>query len=260
MPRFAANLSLMFTELPFPDRFAAAAAAGFQGVEFLFPYAFDKAMLADARAAAGVTQVLFNLPPGDWDAGERGIACLPGRVGEFQDGVGLALDHAAALGCERLHCMAGIPPDTVARSVAIRTLVDNVRFAATAAGERGITIMVEPINGYDIPGYLLNRSADGIDLLDRVAMDNVRLQYDVYHMQRTEGELAATIERLLPRIGHVQVADNPGRHEPGTGEIGYAFLFDHLDRLGYAGWVGCEYRPAGDTVAGLGWAKRWLGR
>lgn len=258
MPRLAANLSMLFTELRFQDRFAAARSAGFEGVEFLFPYAFERDLLADRLKAAGLSQALFNLPPGDWDAGERGIACLPRRVGEFQDGVGRALDYAAALGCPTLHCMIGIPPEGVARSVAMRTLVDNLRFAGKAAGQAGVTIVVEPINQYDMPGYLVSRSADAAAILEQVGMETVRLQYDVYHMQRTEGELAATIARLLPLIGHVQVADNPGRHEPGTGEINYGFLLQELDRFGYGGWVGCEYRPVAGTVEGLGWAQTWL--
>ncbi|HRK23519.1 MAG TPA: hydroxypyruvate isomerase [Beijerinckiaceae bacterium] len=253
MPRFAANLSMLFNEHAFLDRFEAAAKAGFLGVEFLFPYAEDKAVLAEKLAANGLTQVLFNLPPGNWDAGERGIACLPDRVGEFQDGVGKAIDYARALGNRQVNCLSGIAPAGVPREQMLRTLVENLRFAAEKLKEVGILLIVEPINFYDMPGFFLNRSSEAVAIFDEVGSDNIKLQYDIYHMQRMEGELAATIERLLPRIAHIQIADNPGRHEPGTGEINYPFLFALLDRLGYPGWVSCEYRPKAGTLAGLGW-------
>lgn len=256
MPRFAANLSLMFNEQPFPQRFAAAAQAGFRGVEFLFPYAWPAAQLAEALQHNGLTQVLFNLNPGNWDEGERGLACLPGRRDQFQHSVGEALGYARTLGCRRLHCMAGIAPTGTDPELILTTYIDNLRFAARAAAAEGVSVLVEPINPFDMPGYYLNRSAQALAVLDAVEADNLLLQYDLYHAQRTEGELAATIARCLPRIGHMQIADNPGRHEPGSGEINFPFLFAHVDRLGYEGWIGCEYRPAAGTVAGLGWMPR----
>jgi len=258
MPKFCANLTMMFNEQSFLDRFAAAAAAGFKGVEFLFPYVAPKADLAERLAANGLTQVLFNLPAGNWDKGERGIACHPDRVSEFKDGVGQAIDYAKALNCRMINCLAGIAPKDVARDKAWQTLVSNVSFAAAALEKQGILLVVEPINLYDIPGFFLNRSADGIAVIEASKSGNVKLQYDLYHMQRTEGELAATAEKLLPRIGHIQLANNPGRNEPGTGEINYPFLFRHLDRIGYKGWIGCEYRPKAGTVEGLGWFKTAL--
>ncbi|OIQ82619.1 hydroxypyruvate isomerase [mine drainage metagenome] len=253
MPRFAANLTMLYNELPFLERFGAAARDGFEAVEFLFPYAFDAAAVADAARGAGVRIVLHNLPGGDWDAGERGIACLPDRVDEFRAGVERAIEYAAALGVPQLNCLAGkLPADADA---ARRTLRDNLRWAAQRLAAHGIRLLLEPINGYDIPGFAVQRSAQAIELLDEVADANVYLQYDIYHMQRMEGELAATLERLLERIAHIQLADNPGRHEPGTGEINYPFLFRHLDRIGYAGWIGCEYKPSTTTSAGLGWMR-----
>lgn len=244
---------MLFNEVPFLDRFAAAARAGFRGVEFLFPYAEDKQVIASKLKEHNLTQVLFNLPPGHWEKGERGIACLPDRVGEFQDGIGQAIDYARVFGNRQVNCLSGIVPDGANRERLRQTLVDNLRFAATKLKEAGILLIVEPINFYDMPGFYLNRSAQAIEIFDEVGSDNLKLQYDIYHMQRMEGELAATIARLLPRIAHIQIADNPGRHEPGTGEINYPFLFQYLDKIGYGGWVSCEYRPKTDTVSGLGW-------
>jgi hydroxypyruvate isomerase len=255
MPKFAANLSMLFTELPFPDRFAGAAKAGFRGVEYLFPYAMAKEDIAERLNANGLTQVLFNLPAGDWDAGERGIACHPDRISEFQDGVGKAIEYAKALGCAQVNCLAGIAPKGADVEAARRTLVSNLRFAASKLKDAGILLIAEPVNTYDIPGFFLNRSAQAIALFDEVGSDNLKLQYDIYHMQRMEGELAKTIERLLPRIAHIQLADNPGRNEPGTGEIHYPYLFSFIDRIGYAGWIGCEYKPLTTTTAGLGWLQ-----
>lgn len=255
MPQFAANLSMLFTEVPFESRFAEAARAGFRAVEYLFPYAMAKDEIAKRLREHGLTQVLFNIPAGDWDRGERGIACDPNRTAEFRYGVDLALEYALALNCRRVNCLAGITPMNVHPLEARQTLVDNLRFAAGRLAEAGITLLVEPINTYDIPGFFLSRSAQAMDLFDEVESDNLKLQYDIYHMQRMEGELAQTMERLLPRIGHVQLADNPGRHEPGTGEINYSFLLDRLGRIGYGGWIGCEYRPKAGTVAGLGWLR-----
>lgn len=256
MPRFCANLSLLFTEHPFVERWAAAAHAGFRGVECHFPYGEPAAVLAEEVRCHGLEQVLFNLPPGDWAAGERGIACLPDRVAEFEDGVGRAIDYARALGCRRINCLAGIAPAGAERAELLAVMEGNLRFAARELARENIELLVEPINDRDMPGFLLNRSADTLALIERVGEANVKLQYDVYHMQIMEGDLARTLQRELPRIGHVQIADNPGRHEPGSGEINYPFLFDWLDRIGYAGWVSAEYVPAGDTVAGLGWMPR----
>ena len=253
MPRFAANLTMLFNELEFVDRFEAAAKAGFHGVEYLFPYAFPKEHLAEQLGRHDLVQVLHNLPSGDWAKGERGIAVLPDRVGEFQDGVGKAIDYAKALGCTRLNCLAGIRPAGVADHKLQETLVANLRFAADQLQAAGIRLLVEAINTRDIPGFYLYGTQQTADVLAATGSDNIYLQYDIYHMQRMEGELAATLEQHLPRIAHIQLADNPGRHEPGTGEINYPFLFGHLDRLGYDGWIGCEYKPLTTTTEGLGW-------
>lgn len=253
MPRFAANLSMLFTEHAFLDRFEAAARAGFRAVEFLFPYAHEAQAIRARLQAHRLELVLHNLPAGDWDAGERGIACHPDRVAEFRDGVERALDYARVLGVRQLNCLAGKAPAGVDEAVLHRTLVDNLRHAANRLRTAGLRLLVEPINTYDIPGFYLNRTSQALALIDEVGADNLHLQYDLYHAQRTEGELAATLQRHLPRIAHIQVADNPGRHEPGTGEIAYGFLFEHLDRIGYDGWVGCEYKAAATTEAGLGW-------
>jgi hydroxypyruvate isomerase len=258
MPRFAANLTLLFNEVDFLDRFAAAAKAGFQGVEFLFPYDYDAGELAERLQETGLELVLHNLPPGDWAAGERGIACLAGREGEFQDGVGQAIEYAKALGCPRLNCLSGLAAEGADRDALRAKLVDNLKFAARATAEAGITLLIEPINTRDIPGIFLNYSAQAIAIMDDVGSPNLLLQYDIYHMQIMEGDLAPTMERLLPRIAHMQLADNPGRHEPGTGEINYDFLFGFLDRIGYDGWIGCEYKPAANTEAGLDWVAPYL--
>ena len=253
MPRFAANLTLLFNELPFLERFGAAAQVGFRGVEYLFPYPYPAEQLAERLGQYGLTQVLHNLPAGDWAAGERGIACLPGREDEFQAGVEMALRYARILGCGQLNCLAGIAPQGVAPEVIRETFIRNLRFAAAALGQEGIRLLIEPINTFDMPGFYLNRTAQAKALIEAVGSDNLFLQYDVYHAQRMEGELAATLQRCLPLIGHIQVADNPGRHEPGTGEIHYPYLFGLLDTLGYAGWVGAEYHPRTTTAVGLGW-------
>jgi len=256
MPRFAANLTMLFNEVEFLDRFEPAAQAGFRGVEYLFPYAWPKEALAERLSRYGLTQVLHNLPAGDWAKGERGIASLPGREGEFQEGVGLALSYAKALGCPQLNCLAGVPPKEADPEKVRRTLVENLRYAARELDRAGIRLLVEPINTYDIPGFYLSRSDETLSLFDEVGERNLWLQYDIYHMQRMEGELAATIAKNLPRIAHVQVADNPGRNEPGTGEINYEFLFRRIDELGYDGWIGCEYKPRTTTLEGLGWLRR----
>ena len=256
MPRFAANLTMLFTELPFLDRFEAAAKAGFTAVEFLFPYAFAAADIKTRLDANGVALVLHNLPAGDWDAGERGIACHPDRVQEFQDGVAKAIEYAKVLEVAQLNCLAGKAPAGVDAKAVQQTLVDNLRFAASELKRAGLRLLIEPINTFDIPGFVLSRTDQAVALIDELGSDNLFVQYDIYHAQRMEGELAATIQKHLPRIGHFQLADNPGRNEPGTGEINYAFLFQHLDRIGYTGWIGCEYKPATTTAAGLAWRER----
>ncbi|GLV31002.1 hydroxypyruvate isomerase [Sphingobium sp. TomTYG75] len=256
MVKLAANLSMMFQDLPFLDRFDAAAEAGFSGVEFMFPYDHGAGEVAERARRCRLEVVLFNLPAGDWAGGERGIAALSDRVEEFRAGVAKGLDYAKALGCPRLHLMAGKAP----ASAECRTaLVDNIAYTADLAAADGIEILIEPINTrVDIPGYFYGTTDAALSVIDEAGRTNVRLQYDIYHMQIMEGDLARTIERLLPRIGHMQLADNPGRAEPGTGEINYPWLLSHIDALGYGGWIGCEYRPAGDTKAGLGWARDYL--
>jgi hydroxypyruvate isomerase len=260
MPKFAANLSMLYGEHAFLDRFAAARADGFAGVEFLFPYAFPKDQLAELLRKHDLEQALHNLPPGNWDAGERGIACLPGRTAEFQDGVGRAIEYAKALSCPQLNCLAGIAPAGADPGRVRATLVDNLRFAAQKLEAAGIRLLIEPINTFDIPGFWLNYADQAVELIDEVGSKNLFVQYDIYHQQRTSGEIAATFSRLKARIAHIQVADNPGRNEPGTGEIHYPFLFDLLDREGYGGWIGCEYRPKTTASAGLSWAAAYLRR
>ena len=255
MPKFAANLTMLFTELPFMERFAAARAAGFEAVEYLFPYAYGKDELVHALKAHGLQQVLHNLPAGNWEAGERGIACDPARVDEFRAGVALGLEYAAALGCPQLNCLAGKLPAGVSREQAHATLVANLKYAAAAFRTAGVRLLIEPINHFDIPGFFLTRTDQALAILDEVGADNAFVQYDIYHAQRMEGELGNTLKNQLGRIGHIQLADNPGRGEPGTGEINYAWLFKHIDAIGYRGWIGCEYKPKTSTNAGLGWIK-----
>ena len=257
MPRFAANLTMLFAEVPFLNRFAAAASAGFRAVEYMFPYDYEPQALADRLHAHGLQQVLHNLPAGDWTAGDRGIACHPGREAEFQDSVGRAVTYAKALGCSRVNCMAGKRPPGVSAEQAQEALVGNLRFAASELKKSGITLLLEAINTRDMPGFFVSTTRHALSVLDAVGSDNLLYQYDIYHMQRMEGELADTLQTHLPRIGHVQLADNPGRNEPGTGEINYSFLLPYLDRIGYAGWVGCEYKPRTATLAGLGWMAQY---
>ncbi len=256
MPKFAANLTMLFNEVPFLDRFESAAKAGFKAVEFLFPYAYPVEEIRQRLDANGLQLVLHNLPAGDWDAGERGIACHPDRVSEFRDGVGKAIAYATALGVKQVNCLAGKAPAGVSEDVLRQTFVDNLRFAAAELKKAGLRLLIEPVNTFDIPGFYLNRTVQAVEILDEVGADNAFVQYDIYHAQRMEGELAATAQKYLSRIGHVQLADNPGRNEPGTGEINYPFLFAHLDRIGYDGWIGCEYKPAAATEAGLDWRQR----
>ncbi len=256
MPKFAANLSMLFNEAEFLDRFAAAAAAGFKGVEYLFPYAFPAEEIASRLSDNGLEQVLFNLPAGDWDAGDRGIGCLPDTVDAFREGVDKAIEYAGVLGCKQVNCLAGIAPAEASADELRETFVGNLRYAAEKLKAAGIRLLIEPINVFDIPGFYLTGTNQALDIIAEVGSDNLFVQYDIYHMQRMEGELAATIERNLSKIAHIQLADNPGRHEPGTGEINYPFLFKHLDKIGYQGWIGCEYKPAETTVAGLGWLAK----
>lgn len=264
MPRFAANLSLLYGEHPFPERFAAAAADGFAAVEYLFPYDWPAGQLHEQLQRHRLQQVLFNAPPGDWAGGERGLACLPGRQQQFIDGIGLAIDYARTLQCPRIHVMAGLVPEGSSRRQLRPTYVANLRQAAALAAGQGITLMIEPINPRDMPGYFLNRQEDAHALLDEIGAANVEVQLDLYHAQIVEGDLASSIRRYLPggRVGHIQIAGVPERLEPDIGEINYPYLFALLDQLGYAGWVGCEYRPARGnapqgTHDGLGWLRRW---
>ena len=253
MPRFAANLTMLFNEVPFLDRFDRAAQAGFKAVEFLFPYPYSIVDLKDRLSANGLALVLHNLPAGNWDGGERGIACLPDRVGEFREGVARAIEYGTALGAPQLNCLAGKKPQGFSDATIRDTFVGNLRFAAAELKKVGIKLVMEPINTYDIPGFYLNYTAQALALIDEVGSDNLFVQYDIYHAQRMEGELVATMTKHLARIAHIQLADNPGRNEPGTGEINYDFVFKALDRIGYTGWIGCEYKPATTTEAGLGW-------
>ena len=257
MPRFAANLSFLFTERPFFERFAAARAAGFAAVEFHFPYEHDRAALAEVVLTSGLEVVLFNLPAGDWAAGERGIACHPRRIAEFQDGVGLAIEYARLLGCSRLNCLTGIAPGDISNEKARETLIENLRFAAAVARRADIQLLLEPLNTRDTPGFFVATPRAGLALIEAVGSENLRLQYDIYHAQVMAGDLARSLEEHLLQIGHIQLADNPGRHEPGTGEINFPFLLQHLDRIGYTGWVGCEYKPSGRSEDSFGWMRGW---
>ena len=258
MPRFAANLSMLYTEHAFLDRFAAAAADGFRGVEFLFPYDFEPATIAAQLQAHGLEQVLFNLPPGDWTQGERGMACLPGREAEFAASVETALGYARALGCRRLHAMSGILPAGVSAQQARATLVNNLRAAAQRLAHEGITLLIEPINTRDMPGYFLTLQQQAHDIVAEVGAPNLQVQMDFYHCQIMEGDLIRRLQRHVQGVGHVQIAGVPDRHEPDRGEVNYPALFEALDAAGYTGWVGCEYRPAGETRAGLGCVRPWL--
>jgi hydroxypyruvate isomerase len=260
VPRFSANLSMLFAEHEFLDRFDAAARAGFAAVEYVGPYDHEPEVVAARLKKNGLTQALFNLPPGDWGKGERGIAVLPDRVEEFRASVDEAILYAKALGCGQVNCLAGIAPQGVERAKLEETFVANLAFAAGRMKEAGVRLLIEPINPRDIPGFFLNTSRQALELIDAVGSDNLYLQYDIYHMQVVEGDLARTIETNLGRIAHIQIADNPGRNEPGTGEINYPFLYDHLDRIGYSGWVGAEYRPKAGTEAGLGWFRAAAGK
>lgn len=267
MPRFAANLSMLYNEHAFLDRFEAAAKDGFTAVEYLFPYAFAADDVAARLKAAGLQQVLFNAPPGDWDAGERGIACLPGREAEFAEGISKALAYAQALQCPRVHVMAGLLPQGTTRALVRPTYVANLRLAAAEAAKVGVNILIEPINERDMPGFFLNRQDDAHALIDEIGAPNVKVQMDLYHAQITEGDLAMKIRKYMPtgQVGHLQIAGVPERHEPDLGEINHPYLFKLLDEIGYEGWIGCEYRPqrgavAGGTSQGLGWLAPYLAK
>ncbi len=255
MPKFAANLSMMFNEVPFLDRFEAAAGAGFKGVEFLFPYEFPPEAIEEKLRCYGIEIVLFNMPPGNWAAGERGITSIPGREEEFREGVEKALLYATRLGVPRLHAMAGIPPATADRAACRETLIANLRYAAEQLATHGITLLLEAINSRDMPGFFVNTQAESFDIVSTVGAPNLKMQMDLYHMQVMEGDLAKKLEKYASLCGHIQIAGAPERNEPDTGEIRYEYLYKKLDAMGYAGWLGCEYRPAAKTVDGLGWFR-----
>jgi len=258
MPNFAANLSMMYNEVDFLDRFAAAAADGFKGVEFLFPYSCLAGDIRSRLDQHGLTQALFNSPPGDWAAGERGIACQPGREDEFRRGLERALGYARVLGNKCLHVMAGLVQGGQDRAHLEVVYLQNLAYAAEQAAGEGITIVIEPINQRDMPGYFLNRQEEAHGICQAVGAPNLKVLFDLYHCQITEGDLATKMKAHLGGIAHMQVAGVPGRHEPNVGEINYPYLFRLMDELGYQGWVGCEYRPKGDTSQGLAWINSWL--
>ncbi|MGI9373052.1 MAG: 2-oxo-tetronate isomerase [Hyphomicrobiales bacterium] len=258
MIQLAANLTMLFPELPFTDRFAAARAAGFTAVEFLFPYQWPAEQLHEKIKQSGVKQVLFNLPPGDWDKGERGLACLPGRQDEFQESVGRAIEYAKVLETPRMHCMAGVIPEGAQAEALQETYVENLKFAARACERENIGILIEPINPFDVPGYFLNYSNQALDILQRASHPNLKLQYDLYHMHRIGDDMPSFIAKNIGHIAHFQVAGHPGRHEPDCGEVPYSAAFDAINAQDYAGWIGCEYIPESTTLAGLTWAEHWL--
>ena len=255
MPKFAANLTFLFTELDFPARFQAAADAGFPAVEYLFPYVRGKEELTDCLQAAGLTQALINMPGGDWDNGERGLTCLPGREGEFQDGIGRAIEYARALKCRNIHAVAGLAPDGGPERTAYEdTYRRNLGWAADQLAPHDLVLTIEPINGKrDVPGFFLQTTTQALAIMDDVGKANVKLQFDVYHVQIMEGDLVHRFRSCVDRVGHIQIANPPDRNEPDQGEIDYAFLFDEIDDAGYDGWIGCEYKPRTNTLAGLKW-------
>lgn len=258
MPQFSANLSWLFGEYDFLDRFQAAARSGFKAVEYASPYEYDKHRLAEELEKNSLKQALFNMPAGNPDAGENGIACLLDRTGEFQDNVGTVAEYAPVLGCDRVHCPVGRAPGSADPDKLRDTLVSNLRFASDKLADVGVKVLVEAINTVDVPGFFVSTSAQARSIVEEVGSPNVGFQCDLYHMQIMQGDLARTVKSNLDIIGHIQIADNPGRHEPGTGEINYPFMLRYLDEVGYKGWVGCEYRPSGTTESGLGWIRPYL--
>ena len=258
MPKLAANISMLFADLPFLERFAAAARAGFRAVEYQYPYEWPARDIAAAARDARLDVVLHNMPPGDAARGERGTACLPGREARFREDLERAIDYARAASCASLHLVAGVVPPAAERAAFHATYVSNLKYAAGRLAQAGMRLLIEPLSERTVANCFLRSSSQAVQVLDEVGAANAFLQYDFFHMQIMEGNLAETVARLLPRIGHVQIADVPGRHEPGSGEINFDFLLAHLDRLGYSGWVGCEYNPKGDTVEGLKWARPYL--
>lgn len=257
MPRFLANLSMLFADVPLLARFDRARAAGFDAVELQFPYEWAADAIRRRLSDNGLTLVLHNLPAGDWAAGDRGIACNPARQQEFRDGIAKAIDYAKALDVPQLNCLSGMAGDDVSEHIARRTFVENLHYAAGQCRKSDLGLLIEPVNGRDVPGFWLDTVSKALAILDEVGADNLKLQFDIYHAQRSGGEIAATIAENLDRIGHIQFADNPGRNEPGTGELNFDFLFAHIDRIGYSGWVGAEYRPAASTEAGLAWLQKY---
>jgi hydroxypyruvate isomerase len=258
MPRFSANISMLFKEVEFPERFEAAAQAGFKAVEIQFPYAWDKHRLAQIAQQAGVEVVLINIPAGDPEKGDRGLGCLPGRVAEFREGVARAIEYARELGCKQMNCLAGVTPPDIDGAKLRETYISNLRYAAGELARNGMTLLIEPINTRTIPGFYLSKSAQALAIIKEVGAANLELQYDLFHMRMMGDDLARTIAANLASIGHMQLADVPDRHEPGTGEIDFPPLFDLVDRLGYKGWIGAEYMPRGKTADGLAWAKKYL--
>ncbi|WP_300297288.1 2-oxo-tetronate isomerase [Ferrovibrio sp.] len=257
MPRFAANLSFLFQDLPFLDRFPAAADQGFAAVEFMFPYDHAPAAIAAAMRDAGLQVALFNAPPGDWTAGERGLASLPNRRQEFRAAMARAFDYAAALNCPRIHVVAGVEPARPDRRAMEACYMDNLAWAAEQASGAGLLLLIEPINRRDIPGFFLSDFDVAQKVIEEIGAPNLRLQFDIYHAQIIHGDISRRLERQMPWVGHIQIANPPDRREPGNGEIDYRYIFDRVDALGYDGWVGCEYRPEADTVASLGWIREY---
>lgn len=257
MPTFAANLTMLYTDSPFLDRFARARASGFRFVEYLFPYEYEPSVLARALAQNNLTQVLFNLPAGNWSAGDRGIAAHPDRIAEFRQGVTRALEYASVLGVRQVNCLVGKHDERVPLEDQTRVMIENLRYAARAFDERGMTLLVEHLNPYDVPGFLIVTPQRAFEIQAQVGAPNLKIQYDVYHAQRTAGELASTLQNNLARIGHIQIADNPGRHQPGTGEINYRFLFEWIDKVGYRGYIGLEYAPLGTIEESLSWVREY---
>jgi hydroxypyruvate isomerase len=257
VPRFAANLSMMYTEHAFPERFAAAAGDGFTAVEYLFPYEYPAVRLRGLLDGNGLQQALFNAPPGDFAAGERGIASLPGREAEFRDGFDRALDYAETMGCPRVHVMAGLVPAGADRDERLAVYRDNLGWAAKCAQDRGVDVLIEPINQRDMPGYLLSQQDEAHQIVREIGASNLRVQLDLYHCQITEGDVTMRLRSDLPtgRVGHLQIAGVPDRHEPDAGELAIGHLFRVIDELGFDGWIGCEYRPAAGTSEGLGWMR-----